>query len=53
MSSRASNHSYKSESTPLPIEHYDLDKVNIFVHTDEATKKDSVVIIKRTIKSFI
>jgi hypothetical protein len=53
MSSRLSNYSHKSEKQLLPIEHLDLDKINISVHTNKVTKVESVVIIKRTMKSFI
>ncbi len=37
----------------MPIENYDLDRVNIIVHTNKETNQESVVIVKRTMKSFI
>lgn len=50
MSSRTSTHSHKLD--PLPIENFDQDRINIVVHTNKETLEESVVIIKRTIKSF-
>jgi len=37
----------------LPIEHYEQDQLTVFVHTHKETKEESVIILKRTVKSFI
>jgi len=37
----------------LPIEAYELDKINIFVQTHLATQQEYVVILKRSMKEFI
>lgn len=37
----------------LPIEKFDQDRINVVIHTDKDTQQESVVIIKRTVKSFI
>ena len=37
----------------LPVSQLDSDKINISVHKNKATQEETVVLIKRTIKSFI
>ena len=37
----------------MPVSQYDLDKINVVIHTNPVTKVESVVLIKRTVKSFI
>jgi hypothetical protein len=43
---------HKAEKA-LPIESYPLDKVSVVVHTDYRTQQEYVIVLKRTLKSFI
>jgi hypothetical protein len=37
---------------PLPIDNYKVNQVNIQVHTDKITQNETVILIKRKVKTF-